>query len=86
MVHPTDLVLPVETSLDPLQLVGVVMCLRNLVVLLADLDVQGPPSSFGESRQKKLETVTREQLVTVRCSKSIKMYFEVTRCLLKVII
>jgi hypothetical protein len=63
-------VLPVERELEGRVLVGVIMCIRNVIPLLSgnSLEGQGLKGSFGETKQQKTETVSTEQIITVRTS------------------
>ncbi|XP_052771519.1 huntingtin-like isoform X2 [Mya arenaria] len=62
-----ELVLPVDSEVNNLQLVGAIMCVRNLMPLLMEHGEEGlgMRGSFGETKHKKVETVTTNQLVIV---------------------
>ncbi|XP_053407184.1 huntingtin-like isoform X2 [Mercenaria mercenaria] len=67
LVSLLELVLPVERDIEGPVLVGVIMCLRNLIPLLSEhsLEAQGMKGSFGETKPLKTETVSTEQIITV---------------------
>lgn len=56
-----------EQDIESAVLVGVIMCVRNLIPLLSEnsLESQGLKGSFGETKQQKTETVSPEQIITV---------------------
>ncbi|XP_060568114.1 huntingtin-like isoform X3 [Ruditapes philippinarum] len=67
LVSLLEIVLPVERELEGRVLVGVIMCIRNVIPLLSgnSLEGQGLKGSFGETKQQKTETVSTEQIITV---------------------